>query len=436
MRRLMVPPLLFLVLTAAACESVTSDSIARWKTTEKGPGKLADALKDSSVTPPLRAKAAVALVEMGKDDEVDQILGQLPPADKAAVVKELVPLYAEGMRSPDLPRARAARDALFAARAFAAPADHKPIDSLLIASIEQDVKAGRLVGGKQSLDKMVAALGAPAADALVALLEDPRVPFAGVTEVLVRVADPPTRERAGAALARRAASMNPIPLAMWRGLGDAGGMAAHAFLMMKADKGAEKDAVLAAQALQQRPTPQMASFALRLAGDARTSKNVREEMFGLLEKIGGPEASKGLVHIIASDPAETVRYRAFEAALAAGRADAVIPALEAFPPGASYKREDVVDFLVKDVTKLGPPAKPAVLKALASRATLARMTGVLALEAPLPSDASKTLGAAADAPALSKLSADRGTLKGFPVGDTVAREAARVAAVLQKKAGP
>ena len=63
----------------------------------------------------------------------------------------------------------------------------------------------------------------------------------------------------------------------------------------------------------------------------------------LVEKIGGVEAQRGLVHIIATDPVEMVRYRAYEAAPAAGGAQAVVPALEAFPASASYKRDDVVE---------------------------------------------------------------------------------------------
>ena len=113
-------------------------------------------------------------------------------------------------------------------------------------------------------------------------------------------------------------------------------------------------------------------------------------------KIGGGEALRGLLHIIASDPAELVRYRAYEAALAAASAAAIVPALEAFPASASYKRDDVIDFLVKDVTKIGAPARPSVQKALASPAVLARMTAVLALEAPLPADARQSLGMPAD----------------------------------------
>jgi hypothetical protein len=175
---------------------------------------------------------------------------------------------------------------------------------------------------------------------------------------------------------------------------------------------------------------------LKVAGDGRANKAVRDEMFGLVERIGGGDAQQGLVHIIAADPTPMVRYRAYEAALAVGGAQALVPALEAFPASASYKKDDVVDFLVKDVTKLGPSVRPAVHRALASPAVLARMTGVLALEAPLATDARQTLGSGADAPVVAKLAADRGTLKGFPTGDTVGTEAARVAAVLQKRTGP
>jgi hypothetical protein len=48
---------------------------------------------------------------------------------------------------------------------------------------------------------------------------------------------------------------------------------------------------------------------------------VRDEMFGVVEGIGGLDAEKGLVGIISSDKDEIVRYRAFESMLAARKAD-------------------------------------------------------------------------------------------------------------------
>jgi len=94
-----------------------------------------------------------------------------------------------------------------------------------------------------------------------------------------------------------------------------------------------------------------------------------------------------------------------------------------------------VDFLVKDITKIGLEAKPALAQALSSPVALARMTAVLAYQAPLASDAKKSMGGPADAAAVLKLSGDKGTVRGFPAGATVGKEAARVAAVLKKKVG-
>jgi hypothetical protein len=118
--------------------------------------------------------------------------------------------------------------------------------------------------------------------------------------------------------------------------------------------------------------------------------------------------------------------------LQVGKAEAVRPALQAFSDKLSFKKEDVVDFLVKDITKLGLPAKPAVLDALSSPSALARITAVWALEAPL-ANPRQSLGKASDAAALLKLAGDKASPKGFPTGVTVGGEAQRVAAVLQKR---
>jgi hypothetical protein len=433
MNRLVVP--LSCALAAAACEGVSSEAIQRWKTTEKGPAKLAEALGDSSVPPRLRAEAAAALMDMGQVDEGEQILARIEAAQRWEILKTLVPLYADRMRDPDVRKARAARDALFSLRPHAPPEEKSQIDALIIPTIARDVREGRLSGGRHGLEKMVEAIGPAAGPALLALIEDPRVPFGGVADLLGRIADEPTRDRAAAALVQRAAAEPQIATALWRALGTMGGRAATSFLMQKAEKGSERDAVAAAQALEQRRDPTLLPFALRLAGDPKGNKAVRDEMFGLTEKIGGLEAARGLVRIIATDPNELVRYRAYEAALAVGGAETVVPALEAFPASASYKRDDVIDFLVKDVTKIGPAARPAVQKALSSPAVLARMTAVLSLEAPLPANARQRLGGPADAALLARLSSDRATLKGFPAGDTVGKEAARVALLLEKRNG-
>ena len=80
---------------------------------------------------------------------------------------------------------------------------------------------------------------------------------------------------------------------------------------------------------------------------------MRDEMFGVIEGIGGLDAEKGLLGIISSDKDEIVRYRAFESILAARKADGIQPGLEAFPASAAYKKVDVDDLLVKLIEKQG-----------------------------------------------------------------------------------
>ena len=191
-----------------------------------------------------------------------------------------------------------------------------------------------------------------------------------------------------------------------------------------ADRANKDEAAFAVRALQVRRDPAVLPFAVKVASDAKADKIVRDEMFGVIETIGGLEAQRGLLGIISSDKEEIVRYRAFESALTAGKADAIQPALEAFPASAAYKKVDVDDLLVKLIEKLGAPARPALVKTLGSQAPLARMTALMSLE---------QLGRAPDAAAVEKLAGDSTSVKGFPSGETIGKEAAHVAELLKKK---
>ena len=181
---------------------------------------------------------------------------------------------------------------------------------------------------------------------------------------------------------------------------------------------------MATRALGERRDPAVLAFALKVASDPKADKALRDEMFGVIEGIGGLDAEKGLASIISSDKDEIVRYRAFESILAARKADGIQPGLEAFPASAVYKKVDVDDLLVKLIEKQGAAARPALVKTLGSRAPLARMTAVMALE---------QIGRAPDAPALEKLAGDTAPVKGFPAGETVGKQAARAADIVKKR---
>jgi HEAT repeat protein len=428
----MRPLLAILLLGVAACESVSSEKIEQWKGTQKGPPKIEEALRSSGLPPSLRAEAAAALVDLGTPEKVDEVMAALPANERWEILKSLVPLHVKAMESAPVPKARDARDGLFSVRPYAQPDEQKLIDAAILTSVEKDLKDGRFAGGRHSIDKMLAAIGTPSGPMLVRLLQDPKAAYKGLAELLRKVGDESARDKGGGALVRRAVAENEIPNDLWIAMGTLGGQGVTDFLTQKLVKGPPAEAALAAKALQQARYPSVLPLALKIVADPKANNLVRDEVFGVVEKIGGPAAQKGLVDIIANDKKDLVRYRAFEAALEAGKVEAVQPALQAFSDKLSFKKEDVMDFLVKDITKLGVAAKPAVLSALSSPSALARITAVWALEAPL-ANPRQSLGAASDAAALLKLADDKASPKGFSAGVTVGAEAKRVAAVLQKR---
>jgi hypothetical protein len=430
MQKLMVLGLVLVGLWG--CEGVSPEKIEQWKGTQKGPEKIEAALRNPSVAPNLRALAAAAMVEMGSPEKADEIMAAIPANERWEILKTLVPIYSKTIESAPLPKVRDARDGLFSVRAYAQPEEQAKIDGVLLASLEKDLKDGRLSGGRHSSEKMLLAIGAASGPMLVRLIADPKAPYKGLAELLVKVGDEATRDKGGAALVRRAVAEGKISNDMWIAIGTLGGTNVTEFLTQKVQKAGPEEAAMAAKALQQTRYPSVLPLALKIAADAKANNLVRDEMFGVVEKIGGPEAQKGLLGIIANDKKDLVRYRAYEAALEAGKLEAVVPALEAFPASLTYKHEDVTDFLVKDITKLGMPAKPEVIKALSSKSPLARLVAVLALEAPL-ANARQSLGAASDAAAVRKLVDDTASPKGMPAGLTVGSEAKRVAAVLEKR---
>ena len=421
------------VALAGGCTKATSDNIQLWKTTEKGPEKLHETLADHGTPPRLRAEAAVALVDIGRAEEVDTTFQSLPSDDRAEIFKSLEPLYEVAMKDPSPSKALEARDGLYSLRQFVTPDDQKRIDAALLPALEADLKAGKLKQGRHSIDKMLTAIGSDSGAMLARVLAEPDAQFAQAADLLGKVGDADAREKGGAALVARAKAEKPKAAgkaaknedeAILKALGTVGGPSAVKYLEEKVLSPNKDEAALAVRALMERRDPSVLPFAIKVASDPKGDKIVRDEMFGVIESIGGLEAQRGLLGIISSDKEEIVRYRAFESAITAGKSEAIQPALEAFPAAAAYKKVDVDDLLVKLIEKLGQPARPALVKTLGSSAPLARMTALMSLE---------QVGKAPDAPAVEKLSGDSTSVKGFPAGESIGKEATRVAEVLKKK---
>src|SRR5664279_4042 len=110
-----------LVFALSACESASSERIEAWKGTQKGPEKIEAALRSGNVPASLRAEAAAALVDMGRPEKVDEIMASLEAGERSEILKTLIDIEIKGMSSPQVPKAREARDTLFSVRQYAPP---------------------------------------------------------------------------------------------------------------------------------------------------------------------------------------------------------------------------------------------------------------------------------------------------------------------------
>ena len=244
---------------APACNRPSSDNIALWKTTEKGPERLHDALADHDVAPRLRAEAAVALVDIGRSDDVDAVLTAVPADDRSEISKTLEPTYEVAMKDPIPEKALAYRDALFALRKDLTPDEQKRIDAALLPSLEADLKAGKLRQGQNSIDKMLGAIGADAGAMLVRVLGDAEAPYFQAAELLAKVGDDGAREQGAVALVARASKdqgrREAAPRQLLQGARCLGGPTAVKTLESES-AGADKDrALLATRALGERRDP-------------------------------------------------------------------------------------------------------------------------------------------------------------------------------------
>ncbi len=189
-----------------ACTKATSDNIQVWKTTQKGPERLHEALADPGVTPRLRAEAAAALVDIGHADEVETVMAQIPAGERAEILKTLIPTDEVAMKDPAPEKSLAARDALFSVRAYASVEEQKQIDSALLPAIASDLRTGHLRNGRHSIEKVLSAIGPDSGSMLADVLADP-VPVASyplAAELLGKVGDETARNRGATALIARA----------------------------------------------------------------------------------------------------------------------------------------------------------------------------------------------------------------------------------------
>jgi hypothetical protein len=424
---------LFCVASLLGCD-VTPEKIARWKETEKGPGKLRETVKQSSQPAAIRAQALTALAEIGMSSDALADLKALPATERQAVAKEAAPrliAVAKGAGGEGTTRAmREAKDALFTLRDDAAADDKARIDDALIAWTTADL-VGRASQGGHASEKILTAIGARAQPRLLELTgaEGPNQLYAAL--LVSKIADEPGKARAAEMLVESARRVlqrtRDVPDGLLKAIGQVGGPRATAFLIDQAEHGTDivrERALLAlGQGASLAKDPAALAAAIRVCSDKKAPGKVREAAFQAAEKVGAA-AVPGLTKLV-DDADEITRWRAVEAALAAGKAPAVPQVLEALSTTRAYKKEDLDSYVVHDLKLIGPSVLPALKELLKSKSWVARVSAVRGIAA---------MGSAADAQSLAAVEADGAKVNGFPGGATVGSEAkAAKAALLAKR---
>jgi hypothetical protein len=464
-------------LALSGCK-VGSDDIEYWKGTVKGPGKLIAVMLADKYPVELRTQAALALVDMERTDrdgtaDLQQALQNLEEPERNELIKGMVPGLEELMKQSDpatngAPSKRQirAKDAAFLL-VTNAPADVKPkLTDDVIAWYMEDFN-GRSLAGNYSAEQVVRALGPSSAKELAKGLKA-RMPAAALvkmSQLIGQVADPQSKNEAGAKLVAIADEMESKPFLDWvkqtvKEQADKQKVALDAkkldaLASSNRDNFINDGAVPAMKWLADAPVVkkrllQIASSSL--SGEAGTTRrvralqalegkvdgadlqqvlplalgkdnptSVRDYAFDRIGDIRSPEALPSLWPLVASNDDPRLRWRAGELVLAIGGAVVVPDFFSRLPSGGEYPPEELEGYATR-LSQISPSAE-TMRNQLGSPNWYARVIAARFFE---------RKGGADDVKRLEALGSDKASVKGPRWGKTktvgdVAEEAATAA---------
>ena len=202
--------LALLGMTATAGCKVTENDIDHWKRTVKGPGKMVAVMLAEKYEPPLRASAALALVDMERQDvdgvaELQRALGTLDEATRLALVKTVTPGLIKLMNGSGKPNPAEgpptaqirAKDAAFTLIPMADPETRTLLTNAVVGWYTVDFN-GRSLSGNYSAEQVIRALGSAGATLLVDAMgaKLPQQALVKLAELIGQLGDPATKARA------------------------------------------------------------------------------------------------------------------------------------------------------------------------------------------------------------------------------------------------
>ena len=397
------------MLLQSGCESASHDNIDRWLSTQKGPDKLKNALRDSELGPDLRAHAGQNLIRMDEHENVVQAFETMDEAERQTVLEKLVSRLWQDARIDgefSVPSSGqvGAKDALFELRRFAVGAVLQVIDGYLLDWLTGGYYAGRARQGRFRGALIMRNLGPKAAPKLLRAAKS-------------IVASPPDEK------GRRVV----IEAALMLGLAATGSPEAVDFVLKlvnleRDDPGLSQRAF---DALYQGYVKNENLFDIadgkalvpyldRLVGiaqDETRSTRMVNDAIRLIGAAGPPDCIKPLVELtLFPHENEDFLWVAANAAVQCGKAQAIVPVAEALPENGSYERRKLAGALWEPVAALSDK-KSAADQArilLRSKSWVARIIGVELL-----GHLSLADRAADDARYIGKLENDKTILRGW-----------------------
>ena len=214
----------------AGCK-VDSDDVQQWKETVKGPTRLRAVIGSDRYSPELRTEAALAIVEMDRNDIdalsiLSKAFDDLQRQDRATsetIVGGMIPrLQALLSTAPD-PEAQGpdpmqvrAKDAAYMVVPYAPESSRNELIRAVVGWYSADFE-GRSLAGDYSAEQVTRALGAEAAGMLVDALHEKMPPQAiiKIAEIIGEDGDEQTKKRAGARLVTIEKEMETPAFVKW-----------------------------------------------------------------------------------------------------------------------------------------------------------------------------------------------------------------------------
>ena len=216
----------------AGCK-VNSDDVQYWKDTVKGPARLSALIGSDRYSLELRTEAALAIVEMDRNDvdalsllkkSLDDLRAEDPAASQAIVagmVPRLQALLAseqsDESNGPDPVQVRA-KDASYMVIPYAPDETREALVTSVLRWYAADFQ-GRSLAGDYSAEQVTRALGAQAASQLVDALHEKMAPAAmiKIAEIIGESGDADAKKRAGDRLVAIEKEMEKPTFVKWLG---------------------------------------------------------------------------------------------------------------------------------------------------------------------------------------------------------------------------